>query len=196
MIKTIFTMYITMMPVILAGVSNMVVVKQKWFKNIAKPMDNGKVLKDGKRILGNNKTWLGFFTMVVCSIITHLAWGFLCKISDGLYAMNQLYLYYDNTLLYNLLVGAVMGVAYMLFELPNSFIKRRLEIPDGKTERGVKGKIFFVIDQLDSMFGVILVLVVVSKISLLQYINYVLLGGLTHICVNLVLYKLKIRRNL
>ena len=196
MIKTIFTMYITMMPVILAGVSNMVVVKQKWFKNIAKPMDNGKVLKDGKRILGNNKTWLGFFTMVVCSIITHLAWGLLCKISDGLYAMNQLYLYYDNSLLYNLLVGAVMGVAYMLFELPNSFIKRRLEIPDGKTERGVKGKIFFVIDQLDSMFGVILVLVVVSKISLLQYINYVLLGGLTHICVNLVLYKLKIRRNL
>jgi hypothetical protein len=93
-------------------------------------------------------------------------------------------------------VGTVMGVAYMLFELPNSFIKRRLEIPDGKTERGVKGKIFFVIDQLDSMFGVILVLVVVSKISLLQYINYVLLGGLTHICVNLVLYKLKIRRNL
>jgi len=196
MIKTICTMYITMMPVILAGVSNMVVVKQKWFKNIAKPMDNGKVLKDGKRILGNNKTWLGFFSMVVCSIITHLAWGLLCKISDGLYAMNQLYLYYDNTLLYNLLVGAVMGVAYMLFELPNSFIKRRLEIPDGKTERGVKGKIFFVIDQLDSMFGVILVLVVVSKISLLQYINYVLLGGLTHICVNLVLYKLKIRRNL
>ena len=196
MIKTICTMYITMMPVILAGVSNMVVVKQKWFKNRAKPMDNGKVLKDGKRILGNNKTWLGFFTMIICSIITHLVWALICKMSDSLYAMNQLYLYYDNTLFYNLLVGTVMGVAYMLFELPNSFIKRRLEIPDGKTERGVKGKIFFVIDQLDSMFGVILVLVVVSKISLLQYINYVLLGGLTHICVNLVLYKLKIRRNL
>ena len=105
MIKTIFTMYITMMPVILAGVSNMVVVKQKWFKNRAKPMDNGKVLKDGKRILGNNKTWLGFFTMVVCSIITHVAWGLLCKVSDGLYAMNQLYLYYDNTLLYNFIKG-------------------------------------------------------------------------------------------
>ena len=45
-----------MMPVILAGVSNMVVVKQKWFKNRAKPMDHGKVLKAGKRLLGNNKT--------------------------------------------------------------------------------------------------------------------------------------------
>ena len=94
------------------------------------------------------------------------------------------------------IVGAVMGITYMVFELPNSFIKRRLDIADGKTEKGLKGKLFFVIDQLDSMFGVILVLAVVSKISFWQYINYVLLGGLTHICVNLVLYKLKIRRNL
>ena len=128
--------------------------------------------------------------------MTHVVWGLFCTVFAKVHAMNQLYLYYDNTLLYNIAVGIGMGIAYMLFELPNSFIKRRLEISDGKTEKGVKGKIFFVIDQLDSMFGVILVLAAVSKIGLLQYINYVLLGGLTHICVNLVLYKLKIRRNL
>lgn len=196
MMKTILTMYITMMPVILAGISNMVVVKRKWFKKRAKPIDNGKMLKDNKRIFGNNKTWLGFFTMIICSIITHIVWGLICKVFAGMQSMNQLYLYYENTVLYNAIVGAIMGVAYMIFELPNSFIKRRLDIPDGKTERGFKGKLFFVIDQLDSMFGVILVLAVASKISLLQYINYVLLGGLTHICVNLVLYKLRIRRNL
>lgn len=196
MMKTILTMYITMMPVILAGISNMVVVKRKWFQKRAKPMDGGKELKDGKRILGNNKTWLGFFTMIGCSIVTHIVWGLICRLFTGMQSMNQLYLCYENTLLYNTVVGAVMGVAYMVFELPNSFIKRRLDIPDGKTEKGFKGKLFFVIDQLDSMFGVIWVLVVVSNINLLEYINYVLLGGLTHICVNLVLYKLKIRRNL
>ena len=196
MIKTILTMYITMMPVILAGISNMVVVKRNWFKKRAKPMDGGKELKDGKRIFGNNKTWLGFFTMIGCSIVTHTVWGLICRLFTDMQNMNQLYLCYENTLLYNIIVGAIMGAAYMIFELPNSFIKRRLDIPDGKTERGLKGKLFFVIDQLDSMFGVILVLAVASKISLLQYINYVLLGGLTHICVNLVLYKLKIRRNL
>lgn len=196
MMKTILTMYITMMPVILAGISNMVVVKRKWFKKRANPMDYGKELKDGKRIFGNNKTWLGFFTMIGCSILTHTVWGLICKIFTGMQSMNQLYLLHNNTVLYNVVVGAVMGVAYMVFELPNSFIKRRIDIPDGKTEKGFKGKLFFVIDQLDSMFGVILVLAAVSKISLLQYINYVLLGGLTHICVNLVLYKLKIRRNL
>lgn len=196
MMKTILTMYITMMPVILAGISNMVVVKRKWFKKRAKPMDGGKELKDGKRIFGNNKTWLGFLTMIGCSIVTHVVWGLICRLFTDMQNMNQLYLCYENTLLYNIIVGAIMGAAYMIFELPNSFIKRRLDIPDGKTERGLKGKLFFVIDQLDSMFGVILVLAVASKISFLQYINYVLLGGLTHICVNLVLYKLKIRRNL
>ena len=196
MMKTILTMYITMMPVILAGISNMVVVKRNWFKKRAKPMDGGKALKDGKRIFGNNKTWLGFLTMIGCSIVTHVVWGLICRLFTDMQNMNQLYLCYENTLLYNIIVGAIMGVAYMIFELPNSFIKRRLDIRDGQTEKGLKGKIFFVIDQLDSMFGVILVLAVASKISLLQYINYVLLGGLTHICVNLVLYKLKIRRNL
>lgn len=196
MVKTILIMYITMMPVILAGISNMIVVKRKWFRKRAKPIDHRKELKDGKRILGNNKTWLGFWTMVGCSIVTHIIWGLLCKYFDGMQNMNQLYLYYENSLLYNAIVGGVMGIAYMVFELPNSFIKRRLDIPDGQTEIGFKGKLFFVIDQLDSMFGVILVLAVVSKISFGQYVNYVLLGGLTHICVNLVLYKLKIRRNL
>lgn len=196
MMKTILTMYITMMPVILAGISNMVVVKRNWFKKRAKPIDNGKMLKDNKRIFGNNKTWLGFFTMIFCSIVTHIVWGLICRLFTGMQSMNQLYLCYENTLLYNTIVGAIMGVAYMIFELPNSFIKRRLDIRDGQTEKGLKGKIFFVIDQLDSMFGVILVLAAVSKISLLQYIGYVLLGGLTHITVNLVLYKLKIRRNL
>lgn len=196
MMKTILTMYITMMPVILAGISNMVVVKRNWFKKRAKPMDGGKELKDGKRIFGNNKTWLGFLTMIGCSIVTHVVWGLICRLFTDMQSMNQIYLYYENTVLYNAIVGAIMGAAYMIFELPNSFIKRRLDIRDGQTEKGLKGKIFFVIDQLDSMFGVILVLVVVSKIGLLQYIGYVFLGGLTHICVNLVLYKLKIRRNL
>jgi len=32
----------------------------------------------------------------------------------------------------NALVGFALGFAYVLFELPNSFIKRRLDIAPGK----------------------------------------------------------------
>lgn len=188
-------MYITTMPVILAGISNMIIVKQKWFKKYAKPIDGGSTWKDNKRIFGNNKTLLGIFTMIICSIITHVIWGIICGNIDYLQSINELYLYNENTLSYNIMIGALMGVTYMIFELPNSFIKRRIDIPDGKTVQGIKGITFFIIDQLDSMIGIMLVLVIFSRLNLAQYINYVILGGITHIIVNLILYRLKIRRN-
>ena len=84
----------------------------------------------------------------------------------------------------------------MIFELPNSFIKRRLDIIPGKTDKGIKGMIFFLVDQFDSILGVILVLAIVSGISFREYVEYVLLGGFTHVVINLFLYILKIRKNL
>jgi len=196
MIKTIISMYITTLPVILAGICNMIVVKQKWFKDRAKPIDKESLWKDNKRIFGNNKTWLGFFTMIMCSTITHIIWGWICGLSIQLHELNQLYIFNKNTISYNIIVGSLMGFAYMICELPNSFIKRRLNIADGHTESGLKGKLFFIIDQIDSMIGIGVVVVIVSKISLLQYIGYIILGGITHITVNFILYKFKIRRNL
>ena len=134
--------------------------------------------------------------MIICSIITHIIWGEICTFWSNGQELNQLYINYNNTISYNVLVGSLMGAAYMLFELPNSFIKRRLEIPDGKTLNGVKGKIFMIVDQVDSLFGVILVLALVSPITIGEYFNYIILGGLTHITANWIMYKMKIRRNL
>lgn len=196
MLKTILSMYITALPVILAGILNMLCVKQKWFKRYAKPLDRGTLLRDKKRIFGDNKTDLGIFTMIVCSIITHIIWGEICKNTVWGIELNKLYVNYENVITYNIIVGVLMGIAYMLFELPNSFIKRRINIPDGKTLTGIKGKTFMIIDQIDSMFGIALILVITSSISILEYLNYVILGGMTHITVNWILHKLKIRKNL
>lgn len=194
--RIIGQMYITMLPVILAGILNMVCVKQKWFKKYAKPLDRNAVLKDGKRIFGDNKTDFGIITMIICSVITHIIWGYICSVWSTGRELNQLYKVYENNICFNLALGWIMGVAYMIFELPNSFIKRRLEIPDGKTLNGVKGKIFMVVDQVDSLFGVIAVLAFVSPITIGEYFNYIILGGLTHITANWIMYKMKIRRNL
>ena len=89
-----------------------------------------------------------------------------------------------------------MGFAYMLFELPNSFIKRRIDIPSGKTICGSKGRFFFLIDQVDSLIGVGAVFVLLTPTPLWQYFLYIVLGALTHITVNLILYKTHIRKNL
>lgn len=189
----ILKMYVMMIPVILAGILNMLFVKTPLYKRLKKPIDCGMVFCDGKQLLGDNKTWVGFIGMVTANALTQLLWGFVCgAIPDMCY----LYRTHANTPVFNLLAGAAMGFAYMLFELPNSFIKRRIDIPSGKTICGSKGRFFFLIDQVDSLIGVGAVFVLLTPTPLWQYFLYIVLGALTHITVNLILYKTHIRKNL
>lgn len=191
----ILNMYITFVPVILSGIGNMIFTKTPCYKKYAKPLDKGKCLKDGKRILGDNKTMIGFCSMVILGGIFQCLWGIVCGVFQ-LEERNMIYAVHENTVWYNLLLGLSFGLAYMLCELPNSLIKRRIDIPSGKTAGGVKGIIFFIVDQIDSMFGVGLVLAVAAPIRMVTYPQFVLLGGMTHICVNLILYALKVRKNI
>lgn len=191
----ILDMYITMFPVIIGGVLNMIFCHTNFYRRHNKPIDNGKTLRDGKRIFGDNKTIIGFISMIVICMITQVLYGFLCNALHIQYR-NELYDNNYNSVYFNLMLGFLFGFAYMLFELPNSFIKRRIDIEAGKTKKNLIGYLFFVVDQIDSLFGVILVLYLFSNISIAKYFGYVALGGLTHIIVNLILYKLKIRRNL
>lgn len=193
--KTIGCMYYTTLAVILSGVLNMVFCKTKFYKKYKKPIDCGKCFCDGKRLLGDNKTYIGFCSMVVICTLLQIALGIITS-EFALEGISELYRFHENTIWYNAMIGFCYGLAYMVCELPNSFIKRRIGVPDGKTISGVKGALFFVGDQLDSMFGVMLVLVFASAISPLRYLAYVLIGGGTHIAVNLILYALKIRKNL
>ena len=52
-------MYITLLPVILGGIGNMLFVKTVFYKKHRKPIDGGK------NIFGNNKTWIGAFSMII-----------------------------------------------------------------------------------------------------------------------------------
>lgn len=191
----IINMYITMLPVIMGGIMNMIFTKTPIYKKLKKPIDGGWNFKDGRRIFGENKTWAGFFSMMIFCCITQIAEGMILDIFNMTYR-NEFYLRHENTLFYNMIIGILLGAAYMIMELPNSFIKRRINIPSGKTAKGITGKIFFIIDQVDSLIGVMLILYMVSEISFAKYLLYIFLGGITHITVNAVLYGLKIRKNL
>lgn len=191
----IINMYITMLPVIIGGILNMIFTKSPLYKKLKTPIDGNLHLRDGKRLFGDNKTWIGFFSMIVFCSLAQLAEG---KVLDmtGMSDRNEFYLCNENTPLYNIVSGILLGFMYVLFELPNSFIKRRLDIPAGKTIKGGRGIFFFLFDQIDSLTGVMLILFIVSEISVAEYLLYVLLGGFTHISVNAVLYACKIRKNL
>lgn len=195
MIKILIMMYVTLLPPILSGVLNMVWCKLPIFKFLKIPMDNNKCFFDGKRLFGDNKTWKGFCGYIFLNLVISVMWGYLCSLFQ-LNHFNYFYINYDNCLLYNVLIGLLLGLGYALFELPNSFVKRRLDIEPGKTIGGLKKIIFIFLDQADSVFGCCLVVWFFYDLGLSLYLIYVLVGAFTHIVFNMFLYFLKLRKNI
>lgn len=194
-LKIIGSMYVTLMSPIIAGILNSVWCKSSCLKALSVPMDGGRNLWDGKRLFGDNKTWKGFLGYIVLNMLCMVLWGFACK-GLGIESYNFFYRGVTNTPVYNLVIGFLLGLAYAVFELPNSFIKRRFGIVPGKSISGFR-KVFFVFfDQADSVFGCVLVVCLYAPMSVGFYFLYVFVGAITHIIINMLLYVCKLRKNM
>lgn len=195
--EKIAEMYVTLLPVVVAGILNMVWCKVRACDFLKVPIDFGKNMPDGRRIFGENKTFKGFVGMVIFGAVLSVLWGLIAKASPALADFNYFYRNYDNTFLYNLMTGALSGFAYALFELPNSFLKRRLGITPGKNDiNGAKRVFFIFLDQADSVFGCVLVVCIFFPLPVWFYFVYVLVGALTHIIMNMLLYFCHLRKNM
>lgn len=195
LINNIIYMYVTLTPVILAGILNMIWVKLPVMKFAAKPVDFGKNFTDGRRIFGDNKTWKGIIGYVIFNTVFTVLWGFICSAAN-IESLDYFYMGHENTIAFNLIIGVLLGLGYSLAELPNSFLKRRFDIKPGKTISGFM-KIFFIfLDQADSVFGVALVVWFFYDLGILLYLLYVLVGAATHLLLNMLLYFMKLRKNM
>ena len=192
---TIAMMYVSLLSAILAGVMNSVFCHTSLLKVLKIPMDGGKSLGDGNRIFGDNKTWKGFIGYIVLNAVFALITGYIFKLT-GIESYSFFYVNNANTPLFNLGAGALVGFFYALFELPNSFLKRRLGIVPGKTLNGFKKWFFVFLDQADSIFGICLVIWFFYPLGIGLYLLYVLVGSGTHIILNMLLYFAGVRKNM
>ena len=137
---------------VLAGVSQTIWFRTRISRRLAIPLDGGATLS-GRRVLGDHKTLRGFVVMVPAASVaflllqqlltsSHSSWGEgIWQLTPGQYAQ----------------VGLVGGLGFMLGELPNSFLKRRLGIPPGRRPAKLVGRILFAtFDRLDSILGMLL----------------------------------------
>lgn len=193
--KTLATMYLTLLGPIMAGIINSIWCKSKYMKCLQIPMDGGKNLRDGRRIFGENKTWKGFLGYVVLNILCMVLLGLFCRAVE-IEDYNMFYKGTSNTPGNNCVIGLLLGLAYGLFELPNSFIKRRLGIVPGKSLTGAWKAFFVFFDQADSVFGCVLVVCLYQPMKIGFYLIYVVVGAVTHIVINMLLYALKLRKNM
>lgn len=201
------------LPVVLAGILHMVVVKKDWLPGLKRPVDGGLTL-GGERLFGDNKTWRGFVVMIALSALLGAIQGLL---GGGWWGQgeNPWPIDYpriepvfgelgpvDNyspphlcALMYTV-VSAVAGLGYALGELPNSFLKRRVKIEPGKTGSGALGAVFFVLDQGDSVFAALGLVWLVFGCSLTVLVTGVVTLTLIHLALNWTLYFLRVRKNL
>ncbi len=153
MLQPLPTALAIVLPVALAGLTQVAVIRLGLLRALAAaPLDFGASL-GSRRLFGDNKTLRGLVVMVLASaawflaqhrLLLGLGWD-----EAALPAFQRLH---------PLLWGALAGLGYVAGELPNSFVKRRLGISAGGAARGAPGALFWVIDQVDSVAGVLVVL--------------------------------------
>lgn len=197
MLEFLLTIYISLISVIFAGLLNSILCRSKTLNKLNIPIDNGKNWVDGKRLFGDHKTVKGFLGYILLNAVFMVIWGLICSQSVFLNDHNLFYKNYDNTLLYNIFMGALLGLAWAAFELPNSFIKRRLDIHPGKiSNKNTLLRVFFVfLDQADSIFGCMLIVALITRISIANFFVYIIIGSFTHIIFNILLFLIHIRKN-
>lgn len=175
-------------PVLLAGLGQVVVLKTGILGVLAVPIDRGLRWR-GKPVLGPRKTWRGVIIMTTLSALVAGGQAVAARRSARLRALSPFD--YDRTNPW--LLGFALGLGYCLAELPNSFVKRRLDIaPAGTTDRWAW--LQYLVDQSDSVAGCLVALRFFYKPSRLETSLAFSTGLALHVGVDQLLHLWGVKR--
>jgi CDP-diacylglycerol--serine O-phosphatidyltransferase len=168
--------FLFILPIIFSGVGHMLIVKWNICQQLAIPIY--------APFFGKSKTWRGIVVMPSFTIIYFILLHML--------GLDRPFYHFFSSY-QPVLFGFLLGIIYCLSELPNSFIKRRLKIPEGK--RPEKYKMFFLLlDQLDSTIGCTMIYWLNSDLSTIFWLGFIAFAILIAISVKIILFFLKVRK--
>ena len=145
------------LPLVLSNILHMLIVKRELFSLLNRPLSVA--------LFGQNKTWRGFVVVMLLNGLLFWLLSMIYHYFSGLRAVET---------------GAILGFVYMLSELPNSWMKRRLGIAPGKKPQR-KAWLFALLDKTDSSLGVSLVSALLFRFDLIEFLQLFTLAVLTHI---------------
>lgn len=168
------------------------VVQTAWFAApvsgaFALPLDGGLRLR-GRRLFGANKTTRGFVVMVpaASAAFAVLAAATGAPAGAGLW---------DLTAGEYALLGGWAGFGFMVGELPNSFVKRQLDITPGDAPHGrAWTAVQFFVDRLDSGIGMLAAVSLAVHAPALVWLYVLLFGPAIHWSFSLVLFRLGLKQ--
>ena len=163
-------------PVLAAGLVHVGVLKTDLLSGLAIPLDHGRGL------WGSNKTLRGLLLMPAATAVAVVVQGRLERRVPPLAELSLL----EGRWKW----GALLGLAYIGAELPNSFAKRRLGIPAGQAG----GPVQYMVDQGDSVLGCLLALHLLARPPRRILVTAAGLGLAAHMGVDLLMRGLSLRR--
>lgn len=158
-----------MFPLIFSNVIHMVLVKRGSLALLDIPI--------AQNVFGPNKTWRG----VILVIVLNTFFQYLINLFMSYQLANAA-----------LLTGALLGLTYVLCELPNSWVKRRLGIKAGEKAE-IKPWIFILMDKMDSALGVSIVSTLIFNLTTNQGVIFFIIAVFVHIFFSMLLVSLGIK---
>lgn len=142
------------LPLTLGGITHVAAIKLNALPSLARlRLDCGVKLR-GHDLFGANKTVRGAVVMICATMFWTVALDELHTLLD----LGDDLRYIPIDQLGSLSLGFLFGSAYIAGELPNSLIKRQLNIYPGSAGKGHLRKLFWLVDQVDSAVAVLVVL--------------------------------------
>jgi hypothetical protein len=172
-------MVVLLLPLVLAGIAQALTIRFDILPRLAVPIDGNATLH-GKPLFGPNKTWRGVLVMTTSTTIAAalLFQAFPPIAREPAIGWAGL--------------GAAMGLGYVVAELPNSYVKRRLGIGAGKRSSRLSS-IQYLVDQMDSVIGVAIVLWLFADIEFRDMAVLIVAGTALHIVFDVGLHALGVK---
>jgi CDP-2,3-bis-(O-geranylgeranyl)-sn-glycerol synthase len=173
----------------LAGCVQSAWLRSRTSNRFALPLDGGLTFR-GRRIFGANKTWKGLVVMVpaVGTAFWALATGM------DLLQWQAVERLWPLTPAGYFVLGCWAGLGFMLGELPNSFVKRQLDVSPGAPPANAAGRVIcFIIDQSDSVLGALVALSLIVRVPWPAWVGILLAGPLVHWLFNVLLVLLGVK---
>jgi hypothetical protein len=183
-----------LLPLIFTNIAHMVLVKRNGWSSLALPIHT--------RAFGANKTWRGvvfvsFFNAILFALINYPGGALLSQLPEGRYDAIPPDLSTSHgweDILFKSFIGWIYGMAYVLFELPNSWLKRKMGIaPGAQAERW--SALFTLLDKTDSALGVSLVFCVLRDFCWRDAMIFFVAASALHFLFSWILYLRKIKKS-
>ena len=176
------TLFLTI-SISLAGVCQVLWLRSQFSRRFMQRVDFGLSLR-GRELCGENKTLRGFLVMVPACAISFALVSALMG-TQGLWDLSSLG--YAG-------LGALAGFGFMAGELPNSMLKRQLDIDPGEAPSNPHlARLCLLLDRTDSLLGCLLAVWMFVPLPWTIWLGCLLVGPGIHGVFSFALYKFGVK---